>query len=125
MPLHKLVAVAPGDAGNPLLECGQPPEPRAPIRPTAKDPMYIEIDLTTVPPTTTLREPDDFTRFKVVVTPAADAFVTPDALRALPGARPDDPAWEEQLSGMLGYAASKGWIRDEDGAIQAHVETAG
>ncbi len=84
--------------------------------------MYIEIDLATVPPTTTLREADDFKAFKVVVRGGGDSFVTPDALRALAGDRADDPAWREQLDGMLGYAASKGWIREQDGAIQAHVE---
>lgn len=85
--------------------------------------MLIEIDLSTVPPTTTLRDPDDFTGFKVVVRNDGDAFVTPDALRALAGSRADDPQWIAQLDGMLGYAASKGWIRESDGAIQAHVET--
>jgi len=86
--------------------------------------MYIEVDLSTVPPTTSLREPDDFRGFEVVVRGiGGDAFVPPDALRALAGDRADDPAWAAQLADMLGYAASKGWIRESDGAIQAHVET--
>jgi hypothetical protein len=86
--------------------------------------VYIEIDLTTVPPTTTLREPDDFGAFKVVVLQADDVHVEPATLRALAGARADDPEWTGRLDGMMGYAASKGWIREGDGAIQAHVETA-
>jgi hypothetical protein len=86
--------------------------------------VYIEIDLTTVPPTTTLREPDDFKAFKVVVLQADDVHVEPATLRALAGARADDADWTGQLDGMLAYAASKGWIREGDGAIQAHVETA-
>jgi hypothetical protein len=85
--------------------------------------MQIEIDLSTVPPTTTLCDPDDFKGFKVVVR-GDDAFVSPDALRALAGDRADDPQWTAQLDGMIGYAASKGWIRESDGAIQAHVERA-
>lgn len=84
--------------------------------------MYIEIDLSTVPPTIVLREPDDFQAFKVLVREADDTFVAPDALRALAGDRAEDPAWAAQLEGMLGYAASKGWLRESDGAIQAHVE---
>lgn len=86
--------------------------------------MYIEIDLSTVPPTTTLRDPDDFRGFKVVLRAADDAFVTPEALRTLAGDRADDPVWAAQLRDMLEYAGSKGWIRDSDGAIQAHVESA-
>lgn len=86
--------------------------------------MYIEVDLSTVPPTTSLREPDDFRSFKVVVRgTAGDAFVPVDALRALAGDRAEDPAWAAQLADMLGYAASQGWIRETDGAVQAHVET--
>lgn len=86
--------------------------------------MYIEVDLSTVPPTTRLRDPDDFRGFKVVVRGTdGDAFATPEALRTLAGDRADDPAWSASLADMLGYAASKGWIRESDGAVQAHVET--
>lgn len=86
--------------------------------------MYIEVDVSTVPPTTRLRDADDFRGFEVVVRGVdGDAFVPPAALRALAGDRAEDPAWTAQLADMLGYAASKGWIRESDGAIQAHVET--
>jgi hypothetical protein len=61
------------------------------------------------------------------VDPGGDVFVPPDAVRRLAaraaveagGALP--AGWEDDFAGMLGYAASKGWIAD-DGAIQAHVE---
>ncbi len=86
--------------------------------------MIIQIDLTTVPPTTTLLDPDDFSAFKVLLRGADDAFVAPDALRALAGDRATDPAWNQGLEAMLAYAKGKGWVRDADGAIQAHVETA-
>ena len=58
-----------------------------------------------------------------MVRSAGNAFVTPDALRALAGARADDPEWAAQLDRMLAYAQTKGWIRSSDGAIQAHIET--
>lgn len=86
--------------------------------------MIIEIDLSTAPPATTLLEPDDFGGFKVVVRGADDAFVSPEALRALAGERGADAAWLARLDGMLAYAATKGWVREEDGAIRAHVEHA-
>ena len=44
--------------------------------------MYIEIDMSVVPPTTILREPDDFTSFKIVVREAEHARVPVDAARA-------------------------------------------
>ena len=83
--------------------------------------MYIEIDLTTVPPGVTLRDADDFKGFKVVAGRPEHAFVDPAALRSLAGEKAEDPAWREQLEGMLAYASSKGWVR-EDGAVRAHVE---
>jgi hypothetical protein len=83
--------------------------------------MYIEIDLTTVPPALALREADDFKGFKVVAGRPEHAFVAPEALRSLAGDRADDDTWREQLDGMLAYAASKGWVR-QDGAVRAHVE---
>jgi hypothetical protein len=84
--------------------------------------MEIYVDFASVPPKTTLRDPEDFSSFKVVVDQPEHVFVTVDDLARMAGARADDPAWREQLDGMLGYARSKGWTRDADGAIQAHVE---
>lgn len=86
--------------------------------------MQIEIDLSTIPPTTALREPDDFGRFEVMLRGVDGyAFVTPDVLHVLAGARAEDPRWRARFEGMLGYAATKGWVRESDGAIRAHIET--
>ena len=82
--------------------------------------MYLHIDPTEVPPAVEVREPDDFTAFKVVVEVPEHAWVAPDVLTALAG-RGDDDAWRQNLAGMLAYAASKGWC-DDAGRVRAHVE---
>jgi hypothetical protein len=82
--------------------------------------MYFEIDLTTVPPSVVLQEPDDFTRFDVVVPKVENAFVAESEVRRLAGAKAEDPEWQAGFKGMLDYAESHDWI-GEDGAIQAHV----
>jgi len=85
--------------------------------------MYIEIDISTIPPAVTLRDPDDFTGFKVVTTRPEHSYVEPGTLRQLAGDRAEDSAWLADLDGMLAYAQSKGWVR-EDGAVRAHLESA-
>ncbi len=82
--------------------------------------MYLHIDPTEVPPAVEVREPDDFTAFKVVVEVPEHAWIVPDVLTALAG-RGDDDAWRQNLAGMLAYAASKGWC-DDAGRVRAHVE---
>ena len=47
--------------------------------------MYLHIDPTEIPPAVGVREPDDFTAFKVVVEVPEHAWITPDALTALAG----------------------------------------
>jgi len=84
------------------------------------DGMIIEVDLTTVPPRTTLSDVDDITSLKVV-TRGEHAFVARDTFVDLAGLRGSDPEWLARLDGMLSYAASKGWT-DEHGAVRAHVE---
>lgn len=83
--------------------------------------MHIQVDLTTVPPSVTLGDPDDFSRFSVRMRPVLDTWVDPELLRAVAGERGADPHWRAQLDGMLEYAGAKGWL-DETGAVQAHVE---
>lgn len=90
-----------------------------------------------------LDEPDDFTGFKVVVETGAKeqaeetltavgemadretAWIWAHAVRALAGDRVGDD-WNDRFSGMLEYAAGKGWIRsegpDDTIEIRAHVE---
>jgi hypothetical protein len=48
--------------------------------------------------------------------------VDPAALRVLAGPAADE-AWDEGLSGMVAYAAGKGWV--EDGGVVAHIERRG
>jgi hypothetical protein len=83
--------------------------------------MEIHVDLSQVPPSIELREPEDFKRFSVSCASVQDSYVSRAVLEDLAGERAADPDWRRQLEAMLAYAGSKGWLR-EDGAIQAHVE---
>jgi hypothetical protein len=65
----------------------------------------------------------DLTRLGVVADDGEHVFVAPDTVRALAGDAAT-PEWEERFAGMVGYAASKGWL-DDAGRIRAHVERAG
>ncbi len=82
--------------------------------------MYVHVDVTQVPPVIELREPDDFTRFSVVVAAPPHAWIHPDDLAGLSG-RSEDAAWREDLGGMLRFADSRGWL-DERGRVRAHVQ---
>ena len=82
--------------------------------------MQIRIDVGHVPPLVEVGEPEDFSRFGVVVTLPSHAWIDPDVLAALAG-RSADPAWREELAGMVRYAGSKGWL-DAQGRIRAHVD---
>jgi hypothetical protein len=84
--------------------------------------VYIEIDLSVVPPTTVLQEPDDFTSFKIVVRQVEQAWVRVDSLERLAGERAGDPEWQRGLGKMLEYAEQRGWL-DENG-VRAHVQGA-
>ena len=82
--------------------------------------MYLEIDLSVVPPATVLREPDDFTSFKVVVKEAEHARVPVESLQRLAGERAGDPDWRRGLGKMLEYAEEHGWV--DDAGVRAHIE---
>ena len=84
--------------------------------------MYIEIDLSVVPPTSVLREPDDFTSFKVVVRKAEHARVPVESLERLAGERAEDPEWRNGLGKMLEYAEQHGWL--DSSGVRAHIEAA-
>ena len=86
-------------------------------------PVYVEVDLSTVPPGTTLQEPEDLKSFRLVVRSAEHASVAPEELLRLAGSRADAPDWRQQFEAMVEYARAEGWVR-EDGAIRAHVEEA-
>jgi hypothetical protein len=83
--------------------------------------MYLEIDLSTVPPKVVLKEPDDFKRFDVVVPDVENTFVSQEELRGLAGDRAEKEEWRQGLEQMLSFAESHGWVAD-DGSIQAHIE---
>jgi hypothetical protein len=82
--------------------------------------MIIDVDLTSVPPVVSLRDPDDFASFRIVAR-GGHAYIDRTVLLALVGARSDDPDWVEHTDAMLAFAASKGWVNDA-GATRAHVE---
>ncbi len=82
--------------------------------------MYVQVDLSTIPPTVAVEEADDLTSLKVVCPRPEHSFVDPEELRRLAG-RADDTAWNEGFGAMVEYARGKGWV-DADGALQAHLE---
>jgi hypothetical protein len=82
--------------------------------------MYIEIDVSVVPPQTVLHQPDDFTTFKVVVRDVEHARVPIALLAELAGDRAGDPEWRRDLEKMLDYARAHGWL--DDSGVRAHVE---
>ena len=84
--------------------------------------MHIEIDLSVVPPSVVLHEPDDFTSFKVVVREADHARIPVASLEQLAGDRAGDPEWRRGLEKMLDYAQQRGWV--DDSGVRAHVERA-
>lgn len=91
-----------------------------------------------------LEEPDDCTRFSVVVEGAGDAPSVGAALEARGAGRmaEDDHAWidtrwvtqaatgrvgdgwPQRFAAMLEYARTNGWLDDEGSSIRAHVEAA-
>ena len=83
--------------------------------------MYVEVDLRSTPPATTLRDASDFSSFKVVVVDASDTFISQHALRDLAGPLASDPSWQSGFEKMIAFAAEHGWTNDA-GEIQAHVE---
>jgi len=82
--------------------------------------MYIEIDLSAVPPVSVLHEPDDFTSFKVIVRALEHARVPAEVIQALAGDRARDPDWQRGLEKMLEYARQHGWV--DDSGVRAHIE---
>lgn len=103
--------------------------------------MYVQVDLANTPPTVSLQEPADCKRFHLVVVNGADpvmvfgalvdaaagrlegdhAWITVDSVRRM-AAGHVGPQWDADFEGMLAFAASKGWLDEAGGSIQAHVE---
>ena len=89
-----------------------------------------------------IREPFDFSRFKLVVldpvgvdaakaalsgvaslADESTAWVSMEAMRGWQSLR-DDPRWLSGIEVMAQKAAQHGWLRQRDGAVRAHVEWA-
>ena len=103
--------------------------------------MIIEIDLTGETAVIGLAEPEDCKRFHVAarggdpaaleaalavnavgrLLPSGDAQIDTAAVRRMAEGRVPG-GWDDDFSGMLAYAAGKGWLDDRGTAIQAHVE---
>ena len=110
---------------------------RSVITEASEDFMIIHVDTSG---SVRLDEPDTFTAFhvrapgqKLVAALAAlgeDAFSAADEhvwiaiprLHAL-GEAHGGPGWREGCDGMLGYAASQGWIDAARNAVRGHLET--
>jgi hypothetical protein len=103
--------------------------------------VQIHVDPSTSGSPVTLTGPADFKSFAVVSPGGLDAARAPlqaagiavddehawipvDVLRRLAGPAADSQ-WEAGLAGMVKYAQSKGWYRETDSSIRAHVESAG
>lgn len=74
-----------------------------------------------------LREPDDCTRFSVMVSAAAElttadgyAFVPVDWLRAQAAGRVG-PDWPDRFAEMLAFAASRGWMSEDGSQVRGHL----
>lgn len=83
--------------------------------------MYVQIDMSTIPPSVELRDADDFSDFRVVASVPPHIWLAPDAIAELAN-RSDDTAWNDRLADMVAYARDKGWV-DTDGRVRAHVQT--
>jgi hypothetical protein len=104
--------------------------------------VVVVVDLGTNPATVELDEPEDCTRFHLLVRGSADdghlaaalehagagqladhdtALVSVDAVRGWAAGRVPD-GWADDFAGMLEYAGTKGWLADGGATIQAHVE---
>jgi hypothetical protein len=80
--------------------------------------MYVQVDVSQVPPVTTVHDTGDFSGFEVRIVATPEVSVDPALIRAAAGDVSGD--WEERFGAMVAYAASKGWV-DDDGQIKAHV----
>ena len=104
--------------------------------------MFVSVDLSDPERGPLLLEPENFKAFKLVcadrVEPealaaalgalveldddGAHAWLSIAGLRDLAGPLAADDEWMTSFDGMVGYAASKGWLSPDGSAIRAHVE---
>ena len=105
--------------------------------------MFVQVDVTPMPPVVSLEEPDDTKRFHLTVVggdadsyalvfaalidaaagrlEGDDAWITVDAVRRMARGHVG-PEWDVDFDAMLAFATSKGWLDEHGNAIRAHVE---
>lgn len=81
--------------------------------------MIIDIDLSDVPPRTSLRDPDTMDEFSIVVKVPDHGWVSAEVLAELAGPVATS-SWLEAVGRMCEYAASRGWT-DDSGRLRAHI----
>ncbi len=103
--------------------------------------MHVTVDLASTPPAVSLVEPDDCTRFDVVVSGTGDDDALDRVLVAASVGRTDGSealvsvaavrrmasgavgaSWEADFRAMLDYAQGRGWLTDDGEEIRAHVQ---
>jgi hypothetical protein len=106
--------------------------------------VYIKVDLQAAPPSVSLEEAANCKQFHVLAVGDGDdaavatalssagvgrpssnpghVYVPIDTVRTMAGATGVASSWEDDFSGMVGYASSKGWLDDSGTAIEAHIE---
>jgi hypothetical protein len=55
---------------------------------------------------------------------ADTGYLDIDALREAAEGQVDDPDWVARFEGMVATARDKGWVSDDGGSLQVHVESA-
>ena len=81
--------------------------------------MIIDIDLSEVPPRTSLLEPDTMDALSIVVRAPGHGWVSPEVLAELAGPQAT-PSWLDAVGRMCEYASSRGWT-DDSGRLRAHI----
>jgi hypothetical protein len=102
--------------------------------------VHVTVDLSSEPADVSLGEPEDCSRFDLVVHGTGggddldralvsasmgrmegdDALVAVDRIREL-AAGSVGVGWETDFAAMLDYARSRGWLSGDDAAIRAHI----
>lgn len=82
--------------------------------------MYVQIDMSTLPPSVELRDADDLSDFRIIASVPSHMWLDPDTIANLAG-RSGDTAWNDRWAEMVAHARENGWV-DTDGRVRAHVQ---
>src|SRR4051794_21750674 len=98
--------------------------------------VYVKVDLQATPPSVSLEDAANWKQFHVLAAGAGEGddqavaaaleaasagrasatpghvYVAVDRVRSMAGDAGVGPSWEDEFSGMLKYAATKGWLDD-------------